>query len=107
VESIDILKAAAPGAILLLNSPYDADTVWENLPLKVQQQILIKNLKVYTINASQVAKNSGMGNRINTIMQVCFFALAGVLPEKEAIAKIKQAIEKPMVKKVQKLSIRI
>jgi len=99
VESIDILKAAAPGAILLLNSPYDADTVWENLPLKVQQQILIKNLKVYTINASQVAKNSGMGNRINTIMQVCFFALAGVLPEKEAIAKIKQAIEKTYGKK--------
>jgi pyruvate-ferredoxin/flavodoxin oxidoreductase len=83
----------------LLNSPYDADTVWENLPLKVQQQILIKNLKVYTINASQVAKNSGMGNRINTIMQVCFFALAGVLPEKEAIAKIKQAIEKTYGKK--------
>ena len=99
MESIDILKAAAPGAILLLNSPYDADTVWENLPLKVQQQILIKNLKVYTINASQVAKNSGMGNRINTIMQVCFFALAGVLPEKEAIAKIKQAIEKTYGKK--------
>jgi pyruvate-ferredoxin/flavodoxin oxidoreductase len=99
VESIDILKAAAPGAILLLNSPYDADIVWENLPLKVQQQILIKNLKVYTINASQVAKNSGMGNRINTIMQVCFFALAGVLPEKEAIAKIKQAIEKTYGKK--------
>ncbi|MDB9481251.1 pyruvate:ferredoxin (flavodoxin) oxidoreductase, partial [Dolichospermum circinale CS-537/05] len=99
VESIDILKAAAPGAILLLNSPYDADTVWENLPLKVKQQILAKNLKVYTINASQVAKNSGMGHRINTIMQVCFFALAGVLPEKEAIAKIKQAIEKTYGKK--------
>ncbi|MBD2568925.1 pyruvate:ferredoxin (flavodoxin) oxidoreductase [Anabaena lutea] len=99
VESIDILKAAAPGATLLLNSPYDADTVWENLPPKVQQQIIDKNLKVYTINASQVAKNSGMGRRINTIMQVCFFALAGVLPEKEAIAKIKQAIEKTYGKK--------
>ncbi|MBD2627034.1 pyruvate:ferredoxin (flavodoxin) oxidoreductase [Trichormus variabilis] len=99
VESIDILKAAAPGATLLLNSPYDADAVWENLPPKVQQQIIDKNLKVYTINASQVAKNSGMGRRINTIMQVCFFALAGVLPEKEAIAKIKQAIEKTYGKK--------
>jgi pyruvate-ferredoxin/flavodoxin oxidoreductase len=99
VESIDILKAAAPGAILLLNSPYDAGTVWENLPPKVQQQIIHKNLKIYTINASQVAKNSGMGHRINTIMQVCFFALAGVLPEKEAIAKIKQAIEKTYGKK--------
>ncbi|MTJ53024.1 pyruvate:ferredoxin (flavodoxin) oxidoreductase [Anabaena sp. UHCC 0253] len=99
VESIDILKAAAPGATLLLNSPYDADKVWENLPPKVQQQIIDKNLKVYTINASQVAKNSGMGHRINTIMQVCFFALAGVLTEKEAIAKIKQAIEKTYGKK--------
>ncbi len=99
VESIDILKAAAPGATLLLNSPYDADTVWENLPPKVQQEIINKNLKVYTINASQVAKSSGMGHRINTIMQVCFFALAGVLPEKEAIAKIKQAIEKTYGKK--------
>jgi pyruvate-ferredoxin/flavodoxin oxidoreductase len=99
VESIDILKAAAPGATLLLNSPYDADNIWENLPPKVQQQIIDKNLKVYAINASQVAKNSGMGHRINTIMQVCFFALAGVLPEKEAIAKIKQAIEKTYGKK--------
>ncbi|AFZ56372.1 pyruvate:ferredoxin (flavodoxin) oxidoreductase [Anabaena cylindrica FACHB-243] len=99
VESIDILKAAAPGATLLLNSPYEADTIWVNLPPKVQQQIIDKNLKVYAINASQVAKNSGMGRRINTIMQVCFFALAGVLPEKEAIAKIKQAIEKTYGKK--------
>ncbi|MBS9386241.1 MAG: pyruvate:ferredoxin (flavodoxin) oxidoreductase [Dolichospermum sp. BR01] len=99
VESIDILKAAAPGATLLLNSPYDANHVWENLPPKVQQQIIDKNLKVYAINASQVAKNSGMGHRINTIMQVCFFALAGVLPEKAAIAKIKQAIEKTYGKK--------
>ncbi|MBJ7296430.1 MAG: pyruvate:ferredoxin (flavodoxin) oxidoreductase [Dolichospermum sp.] len=99
VETIDILKAAAPGATLLLNSPYDADHVWENLPPKVQQQIIDKNLKVYAINASQVAKNSGMGHRINTIMQVCFFALAGVFPEKAAIAKIKQAIEKTYGKK--------
>ncbi len=99
VESIDILKAAAPGATLLLNSPYDADHVWKNLPPKVQQQIIDKNLKVYAINASQVAKNSGMGHRINTIMQVCFFALAGVFPEKAAIAKIKQAIEKTYGKK--------
>ncbi|BAZ32090.1 pyruvate flavodoxin/ferredoxin oxidoreductase domain-containing protein [Cylindrospermum sp. NIES-4074] len=105
-EHIDILKAAAPGATFLLNSPYDADTVWQNLPLKVQQQIIDKQLKFYIINATQVARNSGMGGRINTIMQVCFFALAGVLPEKEAMpaasyanAKIKQAIEKTYGKK--------
>ena len=99
IETIDILKAAAPGATLLLNSPYDADQVWQHLPLKIKQQILEKNLKVYAINASQVAKNSGMGRRINTIMQVCFFALAEVLPQEQAIAKIKQAIEKTYSKK--------
>ncbi|MEH1935850.1 MAG: pyruvate:ferredoxin (flavodoxin) oxidoreductase [Nostoc sp.] len=99
LERIDILKAAIPGAILLLNSPYNADTVWEYLPLKVQQQIIEKHLKLYVINASQVARESGMGGRINTIMQVCFFALAGVLPQEEAIAKIKQAIDKTYGKK--------
>ncbi|MEH2136578.1 pyruvate:ferredoxin (flavodoxin) oxidoreductase [Nostoc sp.] len=99
LERIDILKAAIPGATLLLNSPYDPDSVWENLPLKVQQQIIDKHLKLYIINASQVARESGMGGRINTIMQVCFFALAGVLPQEEAIAKIKQAIDKTYGKK--------
>ncbi|MGF2040131.1 MAG: pyruvate:ferredoxin (flavodoxin) oxidoreductase [Nostoc sp. CmiVER01] len=99
LERIDILKAAIPGATLLLNSPHNADTVWEYLPLKVQQQIIDKHLKLYVINASQVARESGMGGRINTIMQVCFFALAGVLPQEEAIAKIKQAIEKTYGKK--------
>ncbi|MEH2432672.1 MAG: pyruvate:ferredoxin (flavodoxin) oxidoreductase [Nostoc sp.] len=99
LERIDILKAAIPGATLLVNSPYNADTVWEYLPLKVQQQIIDKHLKLYVINASQVARESGMGGRINTIMQVCFFALAGVLPQEEAIAKIKQAIEKTYGKK--------
>ncbi len=99
LERIDILKAAIPGATLLLNSPYDADSVWENLPLKVQQQIIDQHLKLYVINASQVARESGMGGRINTIMQVCFFALAGVLPQEEAIAKIKQAIDKTYGKK--------
>ncbi|ABA20704.1 ferredoxin (flavodoxin) oxidoreductase [Trichormus variabilis ATCC 29413] len=99
LERIEVLKAAAQGATILLNSPYDAGAVWENLPLKVQQQILDKQLKLYVINANQVARDSGMGGRINTIMQVCFFALAGVLPEAQAIAKIKQAIEKTYGKK--------
>ncbi|MDZ8081440.1 MAG: pyruvate:ferredoxin (flavodoxin) oxidoreductase [Nostoc sp. DcaGUA01] len=99
LERIDVLKAATHGAILLLNSPYDADSVWENLPIKVQQQITLKQLKLYVIDANQVARESGMGGRINTIMQVCFFALAGVLPQEEAIAKIKQAIEKTYGKK--------
>ncbi|MEH2456586.1 pyruvate:ferredoxin (flavodoxin) oxidoreductase [Nostoc sp.] len=99
LERIDVLKAAISGATLLLNSPYNADSVWENLPLKVQQQIIEKHLKLYVIDASQVARESGMGGRINTIMQVCFFALAGVLPQEEAIAKIKQAIDKTYGKK--------
>ncbi len=99
LERVDVLKAAASGAILLLNSPYNADIVWEHLPVKVQQQIIAKQLKLYVINATEVAKNSGMSGRINTIMQVCFFALAGVLPQEEAIIKIKQAIEKTYGKK--------
>ncbi|WP_414545238.1 pyruvate:ferredoxin (flavodoxin) oxidoreductase [Nostoc sp. CCY0012] len=99
LERIDVLKSAVNGATLLLNSPYDADTVWEYLPQKVQQKIIDKQLKFYVINANQVARESGMGGRINTIMQVCFFALAGVLPQTEAITKIKKAIEKTYGKK--------
>ncbi|MEC4817661.1 MAG: pyruvate:ferredoxin (flavodoxin) oxidoreductase [Scytonema sp. PMC 1069.18] len=99
LDRIDILKAAVPGATFLLNSPYEADSVWEHLPTKVREQIISKELKFYVINANKVAHESGMGGRINTIMQVCFFALAGVLPQKEAIAKIKQAIEKTYGKK--------
>jgi len=99
IHRIDVLKSAGLGATLLLNSPYDPDTVWQHLPERVQQQIIEKQLKFYVINASQVARDSGMGGRINTIMQVCFFALAGVLPEAAAIAKIKQAIEKTYGKK--------
>jgi len=99
VERIDILKVATQGAVFLLNSPYNQETIWENLPFKIQQQIIQKDLKLYIINANQVARASGMGSRINTIMQVCFFAVAGVLPQEEAIAKIKQAIKKTYGKK--------
>ncbi|MBO3459709.1 pyruvate:ferredoxin (flavodoxin) oxidoreductase [Aetokthonos hydrillicola Thurmond2011] len=99
LERIDVLKPAAQGGTFLLNSPYDADTVWEHLPSEVQRQIITKQLKFYVINATKVAKESGMKGRINTVMQVCFFALAGVLPQDEAIAKIKQTIEKTYGKK--------
>ncbi|QOV22280.1 pyruvate:ferredoxin (flavodoxin) oxidoreductase [Anabaenopsis elenkinii] len=99
LERVDVLKAAIPGATLLLNSPYSADAVWEHLPPKIQEEIISKQLKLYIINANQVARDSGMGGRINTIMQVCFFALAGVLPQEEAISKIKTAIEKTYGKK--------
>jgi pyruvate-ferredoxin/flavodoxin oxidoreductase len=99
LERINILKDAVSGASFLVNSPYDAASVWEHLGVNVQQQIIDKHLKLYVVDANKVARDNGMGGRINTIMQVCFFALAGVLPQDEAIAKIKQAIEKTYGKK--------
>ncbi len=100
VQKFDLLKEAQPGATLLLNSPYDdpAET-WQRLPQSIQQQIIDKNIQVYAINAYPVARQAGMAGRINTVMQVCFFALAGVLPRGAAIAAIKQAIRKTYGKK--------
>jgi pyruvate-ferredoxin/flavodoxin oxidoreductase len=94
LERIDMLKLAEPGATFLLNSPFDADNVWNKLPRLVQEQIISKKLKFYVINGDEVAKVTGMGGRINTIMQTCFFAISGVLPREEAIAAIKYAINK-------------
>jgi pyruvate-ferredoxin/flavodoxin oxidoreductase len=94
LERIDMLKSAEPGATFLLNSIYGPDEVWEHLPLTVQRQIVGKKLKFYVIDGYQVAGETGMGGRINTIMQTCFFAISGVLPPEEAIAAIKHAIEK-------------
>ena len=94
VERYDVLSAADPGAVFLLNSPYGPDEVWDHLPRTMQKQIIDKKLKFYVIDAVKVAKETGMGGRINTIMQTCFFAISGVLPRDEAIAAIKHAIEK-------------
>ena len=94
LERYAILEAAEDGATLLLNSPYEPDEVWSNLPRPVQESILAKRIKVYSINAYQVAKDNQLGNRTNTIMQTCFFAISGVLPRDEAIAKIKESIRK-------------
>jgi len=94
VEKIEVLRTAAEGAVFLLNSPYSPDDVWEQLPQPVQQSILDLEIRFYVIDASRVAKDTGMGQRINTIMQVCFFALSGVLPRDESIRQIKDAIEK-------------
>ncbi len=94
LERYNVLETAEEGATFLLNSPYGADEVWDRLPKSVQEQILAKKLKVYVIDAYAVAKETGMGVRINTIMQTCFFAISGVLPRDEAIDKIKQAIKK-------------
>ncbi len=94
LERMDILAAAAPGAVFLLNSPYGPEEVWSHLPRKTQETILARKLQFYVIDGYSVARDAGMGNRINTIMQTCFFAISGVLPRGEAIIQIKQAIKK-------------
>ncbi len=94
LERFDVLRAAEPGAVFLLNSIYGPDEVWDHLPRTVQKQMIEKKLKFYVIDGYAVAKETGMGQRINTIMQTCFFAISGVLPRDEAIAAIKRSIEK-------------
>jgi pyruvate-ferredoxin/flavodoxin oxidoreductase len=94
LERLEVLKCAEPGAVFLLNSPFGPENVWDHLPRSVQQQILAKKLRFYVIDGYKVAKESGMGGRINTIMQTCFFAISGVLPREQAIAAIKDAIKK-------------
>lgn len=94
LERYQILDAAEDGATLLLNSPYEATEVWEHLPRSVQQAIIAKKIRVHSINAYAVAKANQLGNRTNTIMQTCFFAISGVLPRDEAIVKIKESIKK-------------
>jgi len=99
IDQVEMLDKAADGAVFLLNSPVAPDKVWDELPEPVQQQMIDKHIEFYVIDASTVARNAGMGRRINTIMQTCFFALSGVLPRDEAIAKIKAAIEKTYMRK--------
>lgn len=99
VQKTDMLRYARPGATFLLNSPFSKDEVWAQLPASVQTAIREKQLRFYVIDASSVAEAVGMGSRINTIMQVCFFALSGVLPKNEAIEAIKYAIRKTYIKK--------
>lgn len=94
INRIEILKDAADGAVFLLDSPYSAEAVWEQLPQPVQQTIIDRNISFHVIDATRVARDVGMGKRINTIMQACFFALSGVLPRDEAIQQIKKAIAK-------------
>jgi pyruvate-ferredoxin/flavodoxin oxidoreductase len=99
LAKFDILKDAADGATFLINAPYAKEEVWGKLPRKIQQQIIAKKLKVYAVNASAVAKETGMGTRVNTILQTCFFAISGILPREEAIKKIKDSIYKTYSKK--------
>ncbi len=99
LERYDMLKPLVPGGTFLLNTPYGPDEIWSKLPRPVQEGLVRKRAKFYVIDAVKVAREAGMGGRINTIMQTCFFALSGVLPREQAIEKIKQAIRKTYGKK--------
>ena len=94
LEKTRIIELARPGATFLLNSPYGPDEVWDRLPREVQHQLVDKAIDFWVIDAFAVAEEAGMGNRINTVMQPCFFHLAGVLPPADAIARIKEFVEK-------------
>ena len=95
----EMLKYAKTQSTFLINSPFDKDTIWDKLPYRIQKTIIDKKIKLFVIDATDVARKTGMPGRINTIMQTCFFALSGVLPPDEAIAQIKHAIEKTYYKK--------
>ena len=101
LNKYDMIRLAAPGATFLLNTTFGPDKVWDQLPRSMQEAIIEKNLKFYIVDALKVARETGMGGRINTIMQTCFFALSGVLPTDEAIAAIKKAIKKTYSKRGQ------
>jgi pyruvate-ferredoxin/flavodoxin oxidoreductase len=94
LQKIDVLELIRPGGVFLLNCPYEPERAWDHFPREVQQTIIDRKLKVYVIDAQAVARDTGMGGRINTIMQTCFFAVSGVLPREEAIRQIKKSIEK-------------
>jgi pyruvate-ferredoxin/flavodoxin oxidoreductase len=94
LERFDVLKYARSGGVFLLASMYGPEEVWERLPREVQQTILDKQLRFYVIDAFKVASDIGMGGRINTVMQTCFFAISGILPQEQAMEQIKQSIRK-------------
>ncbi len=99
LQKFDVLATARPGGVFLLNAPHGPDQVWDYLPREVQEALIDKRLKFYVIDALKVARDTGMGGRINTIMQTCFFAVSGVLPRDQAIDQIKKSIEKTYSKK--------
>ena len=94
IDKIDVLEYGAQGAVFLLNAPGDAALVWNRLPREMQEQMIEKRIRFFVIDAYALAKQVGMGGRINTIMQTCFFGISGILPRAEAIAHIKNSIEK-------------
>ncbi|HWQ24747.1 MAG TPA: pyruvate:ferredoxin (flavodoxin) oxidoreductase [Gaiellaceae bacterium] len=92
LERMDVLELAREGATFLLNAPYGPGEVWDRLPREVQEAIVAKRLRFFVVDASRVAREAGLGKRVNTVLQTCFFALAGILPREQAIAAIKDAI---------------
>jgi pyruvate-ferredoxin/flavodoxin oxidoreductase len=99
VDRIDMLREATTGAVFLLNSPYGPDDVWDQLPRRLQEDLIRKGIRLYVIDADKVAAAAGMGGRVNTIMQTCFFAISGVLPRDEAIQQIKASIQSTYARK--------
>ncbi len=99
LERYNMLDKAAEGAVFLLNSVEPAEQVWHSLPKKMQSQIIDKKISLHVIDALAVAARTGMGKRINTVMQTCFFAISGILPKEQSITAIKQAVEKTYGKK--------
>ncbi|HLZ09367.1 MAG TPA: pyruvate:ferredoxin (flavodoxin) oxidoreductase, partial [Chloroflexota bacterium] len=94
LERLDVLEHARPGGVFLLNSTFGRDDIWDHLPREVQETILDKKLRLFVIDANEVARRTGLGRRINTIMQTCFFAISGILPREAAVARIKASIAK-------------
>jgi pyruvate-ferredoxin/flavodoxin oxidoreductase len=101
LRRMNVLEAAERGATFLLNSPYDAEQVWDKLPREIQQTIIDKDIRLFVVDGVAVAKQAGLGLRINTVMQTCFFALTEILPRDQAIAQIKSFIEKTYSKRGQ------
>jgi pyruvate-ferredoxin/flavodoxin oxidoreductase len=106
INKYDILKDAEEGATFLLNSPFDTEEVWSKMPQHIQEEIKQKKLKFYVVNASKVARETGMGSRVNTILQTCFFAISGILSKEDAIQKIKNAIKKTYSDKGEKVVLK-
>ncbi len=104
LETHDLLAHAAPGAVFLLNTPLPADRAWAALPAAMQRQMVAKRIRFYIIDAYRVALEADMGRRINTVMQTCFFAISGILPQDEAIAAIKHAVEKTYGRKGRRIA---
>jgi pyruvate-ferredoxin/flavodoxin oxidoreductase len=99
LERYDMLEALVPGGVFLLNSPFSKDEVWDHLPRRIQEQLIAKKAKFFVIDAYKVARETGMGSRMNTIMQVCFFAISKVLPGEEAVDAIRKSIRDTYGKK--------